>query len=193
MCKKARTSTRKSRGFKITHKGGGNIKPPPHHVKIALRTVLAIFFIPPIKYIYNEGSCSTLASKMWIWWPSKVLTLKLEYSTGRFSAKYDISLQNLQRAIKNWIQMIKLYFFLSMITNESLLVAKYFISWYKIRKNIFKLNRLVGLIFRNIEFWRPIRAEGRQHLTEYQMALKMVSKRPQRILMNLQLLIESVL
>ena len=80
-----------------------------------------------------------------------------------------------------------------MITNESLLVAKYFISWYKIRKNIFKLNRLVGLIFRNIEFWRPIRAEGRQHLTEYQMALKMVSKRPQRILMNLQLLFESVL
>ena len=130
---------------------------------------------------------------MWIWWPSKVLTLKLEYSTGRFSAKYDIFLRNLQRAIKNWNKMIKLYFFLSMITNESLLFAKYFFSWSKIRKNVFKLNRLVGLIFGNIKFWRPIRPEGRQNLTEYQMDLKMVSKRPQRILMNLQLLFESVL
>jgi hypothetical protein len=80
-----------------------------------------------------------------------------------------------------------------MITNESLLFAKYFFSWSKIRKNVFKLNRLVGLIFGNIKFWRPIRPEGRQNLTEYQMDLKMVSKRPQRILMNLQLLFESVL
>ena len=51
---------------------------------------------------------------------------------------------------------------------------------------------LVGLIFENIEFWRPIRAEGRQNLTKYRMDLKMVSKRPQRILMNSQLLFESV-
>ena len=80
-----------------------------------------------------------------------------------------------------------------MITNESLLFAKYFFSWSKIRKNVFKLNRLVGLIFGNIKFWRPIRAEARQNLTEYQMDLKMVSKRPQRILMNLQLIFESVL
>ena len=80
-----------------------------------------------------------------------------------------------------------------MITNESLLFVKYFFSWSKIRKNVFKLNRLVGLIFGNIKFWRPIRPEGRQNLTEYQMDLKMVSKRPQRILMNLQLLFESVL
>jgi hypothetical protein len=42
------------------------------------------------------------------------------------------------------------------------------------------------LIFGNIEFWRPIRAE-------YRIDLKVVSKRPQRILMNLQLLFESVL
>ena len=35
-----------------------------------------------------------VASKMWIWWPSKVSTLKLEYSTLRFLAKYDIFLQN---------------------------------------------------------------------------------------------------
>ena len=53
-----------------------------------------------------------------------------------------------------------------MITNESLLLAK----------NIFKLNWLVGLIFGNIEFWRPIRAEGRQNLTGYRVDLKMVSK-----------------
>ena len=44
---------------------------------------------------------SNLASKMWIWWPSKVLTLRLEYSTSRFFAKYDIFLGNLQRAIQN--------------------------------------------------------------------------------------------
>ena len=49
------------------------------------------------------------------------------------------------------------------------------------------------MIFGNIEFWRPIRAEGRQNLTKYQIDLKMVLKRPQRILMNLQLLFESVL
>ena len=59
--------------------------------------------------------------------------------------------------------------------------------------NILKLKRLVGLVFGNIEFWRPIRAKGRQNLTEYQMDLKMVSKQPQQILMNLQLLFESVL
>ena len=51
---------------------------------------------------------------------------------------------------------------------------------------------LVGLIFGNSECWRPIRAEGRQNITEYRIDLKMVSKRPQRIFMNLQLLIESV-
>ena len=27
--------------------------------------------------------------KMWIWWPSKVLNLKPEYSNGRFSAKFN--------------------------------------------------------------------------------------------------------
>jgi hypothetical protein len=31
---------------------------------------------------------------------------------------------------------------------------------------------LVGLIFGNIKFWRPIQAEGRQHLTEYQNGVK---------------------
>ena len=61
----------------------------------------------------------------------------------------------------------------------------------KQKKN--KLKRLVGLIFENINFWRPIRAEGRQNLTEYWMDLKMESKRPQRLLMNLQLLFDSIL
>ena len=73
-----------------------------------------------------------------------------------------------------------------MITNESLLVAKYFFLDLKFQQNIFKLNRLVDLIFGNIECLRPIRAEGRHNLTEYQMDLKMVLKRPARILMNLQ-------
>jgi hypothetical protein len=50
---------------------------------------------------------------------------------------------------------------------------------------------LAGLIFGNIKFWRPIRAEGSPNLTEYRMDLKMVSKRRQRILVNLQLLCES--
>jgi hypothetical protein len=45
------------------------------------------------------------------------------------------------------------------------------------------------LIFGNIEYWW---AEVCQNLTEYLMDLKMVSKRPQQILMNLQLLFESV-
>ena len=49
------------------------------------------------------------------------------------------------------------------------------------------------MIFRNIEFCRPIRAKGCQNLNEYRMDLKMVSKGLQRILMNLQLLFESVL
>jgi hypothetical protein len=49
----------------------------PPHVKIALWTVFANF-----------------------WGPSKVLTIKLKYSTGRFSAKYDIFLRNFQRALK---------------------------------------------------------------------------------------------
>jgi hypothetical protein len=78
-----------------------------------------------------------------------------------------------------------------MIKKKSLLVAMYFLD-LKIQKNIFKLKRLVGLIFGNIEFWRPIRAEGRKNLTEYRMDLEMVSKLLQRILMNLQLLFESV-
>ena len=38
----------------------------------------------------------------------KVLTLKLEYSTCRFSANYDIFLRDLQRAIINWNKMRKL-------------------------------------------------------------------------------------
>ena len=80
-----------------------------------------------------------------------------------------------------------------MITNESLLVAKYFCLDKKFKKYIFKLNKWVGLIFKNIEFWRPFLAEGHQNLTEYLMDLKMVSKRLQWILMNLQLLFESVL
>ena len=49
------------------------------------------------------------------------------------------------------------------------------------------------MIFGIIEFWHPIRVEGRQNLTEYQIDLKMVSKQRQRILMKLQLLFESVL
>ena len=53
-----------------------------------------------------------------------------------------------------------------MITNESFLVAK---------NNIYQLNRLVGLIFGNIKFWRAIRADGCQNLTEDRMDLKMVS------------------
>ena len=75
-----------------------------------------------------------------------------------------------------------------MIPNESLPVAKYL----EINKNIFKLIRLVALSFGNIKFWRPIRSEGRQNLTVYRMDLKMVSKQPQRILMNLQLLFEFI-
>ena len=56
-----------------------------------------------------------------------------------------------------------------------------FVLDLKFQKNGFKLNRLVGLIF-----------EGRHNLTEYWRDLKMVSKGPQRIWMNLQLLFESV-
>ena len=58
-----------------------------------------------------------------------------------------------------------------MITNESLLVAKQFFLDQNSKK-IFKA-RLVGLIFGNNEFWRPIRAEGRQNFTEYRMDLNM--------------------
>ena len=57
---------------------------------------------------------STLASKMWIWWPSKVLTLKLEYSTGRFSANYDIFLRNLQGAIHKLKKIINLSIFIAL-------------------------------------------------------------------------------
>jgi hypothetical protein len=49
-----------------------------------------------------------------------------------------------------------------------------------------------GLIFGNIEFWHPIRAEGRQNITEYGMDLIIVSKQLQRILMNVQLLFEFI-
>jgi hypothetical protein len=41
---------------------------------------------------------------------------------------------------------------------ESLLVAKIFFLNLKFQKNIFELIRLVGMIFRNIECWRHIRA-----------------------------------
>ena len=43
------------------------------------------------------------------------------------------------------------------------------------------------MIFGNIEFWRPIRAEGRQNLTKYRIDLKMVLKRRQRKNINLQI------
>ena len=36
----------------------------------------------------------------------------------------------------------------------------------KIQNNNFKLNKLVGLIFVNVEFWRPIRAEGRKNINQ---------------------------
>ena len=58
---------------------------------------------------------------------------------------------------------------------------------------MFKLNKLVGLIFGKIEFWAPFPAEGHQNLSEFQMELKMVSKRPERILVNLELLFEPVI
>ena len=67
--------------------GGGNIAP---HVKIALRTVFAILF-HTTHQIYIHSSL-----KIWIWWPAK-----LEYSTGRFSANFNIFLRNLQRATTN--------------------------------------------------------------------------------------------
>ena len=81
----------------------GNSKPPPflglrliHSSKTFCLSSSSIFLFFHI-YI----------ALMWIWWPSKVLTLKLKYSTCWFSAKYDIFLQNFHRAIKNWIQHIK--------------------------------------------------------------------------------------
>ena len=72
-------------------------------------------------------------------------------------------------------------------------MSSIFVLDLKFKENILKLNNLVGLIFGNIEFWRPIRAEGRQNLTKYRMDLKMVSEQLQRILINLQLLSETVL
>ena len=36
----------------------------------------------------------------------------------------------------------------------------------KFQNNNFKLNKLVGLIFENVEFWRPIRAEGRKNINQ---------------------------
>ena len=44
---------------------------------------------------------STLASKFWIWWPSEVLTIELEYRTHRILKKNQIFLKNLQRALKS--------------------------------------------------------------------------------------------
>jgi hypothetical protein len=43
----------------------------------------------------------------------------------------------------------------------------------KAKFKIFKLNKLVCLIFRNIKFWDPIRAEGCTNLTEYQNGVQM--------------------
>jgi hypothetical protein len=88
-------------------------------------------------------------------------------------------------------QKIKLYFCLSMITNCA--SCQVFFLDRKFKKNTFKLNLLVDLIFGNIECWHPIRAEGCQNLTKYRMDLKIVSTQPQRILMNLQSLFEFVL
>ena len=53
-----------------------------------------------------------------------------------------------------------------MVTHESHLVSKYFVLDEKIQNNNFKLNKLVGLIFVNVEFWRPIRAEGRKNINQ---------------------------
>ena len=50
--------------------------------------------------------------------------------------------------------------------------------YLKFQTDIVKLNRLADLIFGNIVFWHPIRAEGRPNLTEYQMDLKMELLRP---------------
>ena len=50
----------------------------------------------------------------------------------------------------------------------------------KIQNNNFKLNKLVGLIFVNVEFWRPIRAEGRKNINqnsgEFKNGVKMTAK-----------------
>ena len=43
-----------------------------------------------------------------------------------------------------------------MVTNNSLLVEKYFFLDLGFRKIISKQNELLGLNFRNIKFWRPI-------------------------------------
>ena len=61
-----------------------------------------------------------------------------------------------------------------MFTNESLLVAKYFFLDLKFQKIIFKLKKLVGLIFGKVEFWATIWAEDCQNLTKNLMDLKMV-------------------
>ena len=48
-------------------------------------------------------------------------------------------------------------------------------------------------IFEKLKFWTPIGSEGRQNLSSTPTDLKMVSKRLQQILVNLQLLFEPVL
>jgi hypothetical protein len=72
-------------------------------------------------YVSWEHPSNIYTMKVYVAWPSKVLTLKLEYSTGLFLANYE-------GYIKLEKKMIKLYLFLSTITNESLLVAKHFFS-----------------------------------------------------------------
>ena len=51
-----------------------------------------------------------------------------------------------------------------MVTNESIYNANHlFLDKKKIQSYFLKLNKLDFLIFLNVEFWRPIRAEGRKN------------------------------
>ena len=50
-----------------------------------------------------------------------------------------------------------------MVTNGSLLNAHFLFLDKKIQSYFLKLNKSDFLIFGNVKFWRPIRAEGRNN------------------------------
>ena len=85
---------------------------------------------------------------------SKVLTLKVEYSTLKFSAKYDI-FHGCQKVSEGCTKLKPKNKTQNLFVNDQKWVPSI------IQKtNILKINMCMGLIFGKVESWAPIRAEG---------------------------------
>ena len=94
--------------------------------------------------------------QLWIWWTSKVSTLKLGYFTHRLLDKTSFSQPKYSEGCQNDITIQK-----NVVYGHKWVpsIVQVYYTWFEIHFFLFKLYKLVSLVFNIIEFWTPIWAE----------------------------------